>query len=174
MSGTAKTEAENSETEAPTAEKSENGAGARTSPDGAAAQGQPPAIDRVGVLGHAVWLMSQSPMHRHFFMTDIEWLLLPPIVQGQFRLWRKGNLPEGFATWAFVTDEVEARLKEGIKRLAPQEWNAGPNLWLMDLITPFGGQENALADLKKVAFKDRHCKMLRLDPETQKMTLAEI
>ena len=133
-----------------------------------------PGLDRIAVLGHALWLMSHSPLHKYFFVADLEWMLVPPIVQGQFRLWMDKGRPEGFATWAFVSDSVEARLKQGTNRLGPQEWKCGSHLWLIDMVIPFGGQENALKDLHASVFQDRRLKTLRLNPTTKKMELAEV
>lgn len=151
--------------------------GAEPAPGLAAAPGAqpgPPNLDKVGVIGHAVWLMSNSPLHKYFFMGDIEWMLVPPIVQGQFRLWMDKGRPEGFATWAFVSDEVETRLMQGMNRLAPNEWKCGPHLWLLDMVTPFGGQENAVKDLHAAVFQDRKIRTMRLNPETKRMEMTEI
>lgn len=38
------------------------------------------------VLGEIAWLMSQSPAHRQLFIADLEWLIMPPLLLGQFRL----------------------------------------------------------------------------------------
>lgn len=141
-----------------------------------AAQPQPIAgapHDKVAVLGHAVWLMSNSPLHKFFFLADLEWMLVPPVAQQQFRLWMDKGKPEGFATWALVNDEVEARLKAGMKRLAPQEWRCGEHLWLMDLVAPFGGADNALKDLKNV-LQGKTIKTMRMNPQTQQMELVEL
>lgn len=129
--------------------------------------------DKVAVLGHAVWLMSHSPLHKYVFLADLEWMLVPPVAQQQFRLWMGQGKPEAFATWALVDDAVEARLKLGHKRLAPNEWTSGPNLWLMDLVTPFGGIDNALTDLK-AALQGRSIKTLRFNTETQTMEVVEL
>lgn len=127
--------------------------------------------DKVAVLGHAVWLMSHSPLHKYVFLADLEWMLVPPVAQQQFRLWMGQGKPEAFATWALVDDAVEARLKLGHKRLAPNEWTSGPNLWLMDLVTPFGGIDDALTDLK-AALQGRSIKTLRFNTETQTMEVV--
>src|SRR5215472_8804565 len=39
-------------------------------------------------LGHAVWLMMNMPQYRHVFLADLEWLVLPPVMLGQYRLFR--------------------------------------------------------------------------------------
>lgn len=126
--------------------------------------GQRP-LDKISAVGHAVWLMSQSALHKHLFVTDIEWLLLPPIAAGQFRLWRKDNMPLAFASWAFLNEETENRMVEGKGRIGPGAWTSGDRLWLMDLIAPFGGKEEALKELKTVVFPGRTIKSLQPDKD---------
>jgi cytolysin-activating lysine-acyltransferase len=64
---------------------------------------------------------------------------MPPIALKQFRLFAQDNRPVGFAVWAFVSDEVEARLKTSVNRLKPNEWTSGDHCWLIDLVAPMGG-----------------------------------
>lgn len=114
-----------------------------------------PPLDKVQALGHALWLMTQSPAHRHMFIADMEWVLIPPVSLGQFRLWRHGNQPIGFVTWAFVSDEVDERLRNGGVKLKPQDWKSGEKVWLVDVIMPLGGREEGLKELKEKVFPDR-------------------
>jgi cytolysin-activating lysine-acyltransferase len=155
-------------------------------PGGQTAQITP---DLSAILGQAAWVMMQSRAHRHLFVGDMEWLLLPPIAHRQFRLWRRNNMPVAYASWALLSDEVEARLMEslGIKadiqpdgtaateaevtslptfaapylRLAPGDWQSGDNLWLIDLVCPFGGTGEAAQQLRVQTFKSRAVKTVR-------------
>jgi len=56
-----------------------------------------PAPD--AVLGQVVWLMMNMPQYRHVFLADLEWMVLPPILLSQYRLFRAGDrvvlLPPG-------------------------------------------------------------------------------
>lgn len=122
-------------------------------------------LDKISAMGHAVWLMTQSAPHKHLFITDLEWLLMPAIAAGQFRLWRKDNLPLAFASWAFLNEETEKRMIAGNQRLGPGAWTSGDRLWLMDLIAPFGGKEEALKELKEKVFPGRTIKSLQPDAE---------
>jgi len=85
-----------------------------------------------------------------FSVADRERRIMPPVALGQFRLWREGRMPVGFATWAYVNDHVAARLERGEKRLAPGEWKCGDKPVLIDLIAPFGGAEEAMKELERV------------------------
>jgi cytolysin-activating lysine-acyltransferase len=113
------------------------------------------------VLGHVVWLMMNMPQYRHVFLTDLEWMVLPPIMLGQYRLFRAENRVVAFAAWAYLSEAVEARLQTANPRLAPSEWKSGDRLWLVDLHAPFGHQELALKELRETALKDRTFKMHR-------------
>src|SRR5882757_3865706 len=63
------------------------------------------------VLGEIVWLMSQSPLHKQFFISDLEWFVMTPILLQQFRLFYDKDKPIGVTFWATVNKEVEERLK---------------------------------------------------------------
>ena len=106
------------------------------------------------VLGEIVWLMSQSQAHKHQFIADLEWMVMPPVLLSQFRLFhgpasaqpgalppetgtsgpaavggavaggRNEQRPIGVAFWAMVDAETEARLIAGGARLRPQDWRS--------------------------------------------------
>jgi cytolysin-activating lysine-acyltransferase len=77
---------------------------------------------RVTAIGHAIWLMSRSPLHKHLMVTDIEWLLMPPIMLNQFHMWQDQGRPHGFASWAYFGEEQEERIAgKGIRRLMPTD-----------------------------------------------------
>jgi cytolysin-activating lysine-acyltransferase len=121
--------------------------------------------NRLTAIGHAMWLMARSPMHRHLMITDMDWLVSPPIMLGQFRLWQSNGKPIGFASWAFMNDEAEDRItKKGIRRLMPTDWKCGEALWLIDFVAPFGGQEAMLKELREKSLPGQKMKMLQAAP----------
>src|SRR6516225_1359244 len=81
-----------------------------------------PASD--AVLGQVVWLMMNMPQYRHVFLADLEWMVLPPILLKQYRLFRAGDHVVAFAAWAYLSEEAEARLQGPNPRLAPAEWKS--------------------------------------------------
>lgn len=101
----------------------------------------------VNPLAAALTLMLASPQHRHLFLADLEWRLLPAIAAGQFRLITKDNRPLAFVTWAFLSDEIRERLKtamtqpggaaSGAGRLKPEEWRSGKHHVIVDFVSPF-------------------------------------
>lgn len=114
-------------------------------------------------LGEATWLLLASPAHRHLFLSDFEWCLIPALRSRQFCVFRKDGEPAGLALWAHVSETVDQRLAAAPGRLAPNEWMSGDILWLIDLVAPFGGQEEMLEKLATGLFKGRGYKVWKAD-----------
>jgi cytolysin-activating lysine-acyltransferase len=92
------------------------------------------------VLGEIAWLMDQSPRHSDMPVDDLEWLLAPPVMYGQFRVFYRGGVPTGVVLWAQVDDVVAKRIDAGVKRLTTAEWQSGSNLRIIEVVAPFGGE----------------------------------
>lgn len=116
------------------------------------------------VLGEITWLMSQSPLHRQLFISDLEWFAMPAILLEQFRIWNGPDAPAAVALWATVSPETEARLEAGASKLRPDEWQNGDRPWLIDLVAPFGAVDEILADLWTSVFDGKTFKFHRVDP----------
>jgi hemolysin-activating ACP:hemolysin acyltransferase len=115
-------------------------------------------------VGDMVVVLSRSPAHKHYFLADIEWMVLPAIAAGQFYIVdvihkeRGVRVPVAAVTWAFVSQEVDARLREGAgqrARLRPDEWKSGDVGWLIDAVGNGNGLDSALQWLKAGPFKER-------------------
>jgi hemolysin-activating ACP:hemolysin acyltransferase len=94
-------------------------------------------------LGEIVSVLLRAPAHRHLFLADLEWLVLPALATGQFALAEARHEESGLAApvavmlWATVSAEVDARLTANVDkpvRLKPDEWAAGPNAWLVEAV----------------------------------------
>ena len=108
------------------------------------------------VLGEMVWLLTQSAQHKQaFFLGDLEWMAMPPILLQQFRMFYAKDRPLGAILWAYVNDEVEHRLISGNARMRPQDWKSGDKLWVVEVVAPFGGTDEMLKDLKAKVFPER-------------------
>jgi hypothetical protein len=47
------------------------------------------------VLGEITWLMTQSAGHKSFFIGDLEWMVMTPILMQQFRMFYEKDKPIG-------------------------------------------------------------------------------
>jgi len=122
------------------------------------------ALAKLPVLGPALWLYARDPMKKYLFMGDIDWVLLPPVVLDQCRLYTKDELPCAFFTWARVNDQIDARLRTAHAKLAPHEWNCGNHIWIIDAVAPFGQLEDTLTELRDTLFPGQKVSALLPDP----------
>ncbi len=115
-----------------------------------------------------VSLMMHSPTHKDLHLSDLPWLIVPPLLAEQIAIVeaiREGEglpSPYGVALWARVSPEVDRRLSEdknGSVRLAPNEWQSGDILWIIDtfgypqIVVPF------LEEFVAIHFPGQHPKM---------------
>lgn len=140
----------------------------------AKAPGASEMTDKLGAFGEAVWLMSQMPSHKHMFLSDLEWLIQPPISHQQIRLFREKGLPVAFVTWALLDEEVEQRVIGGNIRLKPGDWKSGDRPWIMDIVCPFGGVQKVLDEVKKTVFPNRTVKTVAPSPDGKGTRVVEM
>lgn len=110
------------------------------------------ALKKLPILGPAMWLYARDDQKKYTFIAEQDWLLLPPIILDQCKLYTRDEIPWAFCTWANVSDEIDARLKSTTPKIAPHEWQSGTHLWLIDITAPFGDRDALIADLQKTDF----------------------
>ncbi|WP_170912713.1 toxin-activating lysine-acyltransferase [Xanthomonas axonopodis] len=107
-------------------------------------------------VGTATSLMLQTKEYPHFALACVKVWLYPPILMKQIRFFYdyRGQ-PIGYATWAFLSDDVVDRLKNDPRFiLHDSEWNEGSNVWVMDFVAISGYSRNLVAKLAEVEFLD--------------------
>lgn len=125
------------------------------------------------VLGEIVWLLSQSPRHRNnLLISDLEWMVMPAILNGQFRIFKAKDKPVAVAIWAFVSDEVQKRLELGGGKLRTDEWRSGPHAWLLELVAPFGHPDKILQELLQTVLAEYTVKCHQTGPDGQRHTVT--
>ncbi|HKX79907.1 MAG TPA: toxin-activating lysine-acyltransferase [Novosphingobium sp.] len=147
----------------------------------ASAASTPPTVSHM--LGEMTWLLTQSPLHRGFSISDIEWLLMPALIHQQFYVFRDGDRPVGLALWAKCNPEAEKKLQGGMiepaNRLTLEEWISGEAIWLVDLIAPFANEQNKhreimIADLISGPLSGKAFKFHQTDPNSGKRSVQEV
>lgn len=121
------------------------------------------------MLGEITWLMTQSPIHKQLFIGDLEWFAMPAVLVEQFRIFYGPNSPAAVAFWAMVSEETEERLKAGAHKLRADEWKGGDRPWLIELVAPFGGQDDILADLSTSVFDGKPFSFHTATPDGQRV-----
>lgn len=132
-----------------------------------------PSTIQAQVLADVVALMAASAPHKHLFLTDLEWLVMPPLMLGQCSLIRREGRPFAFVSWAFLGPEVAARMTQPQLRLRPTDWKSGDEAWIIDVVAPFGGAEVALKEVKARSFADRKVKALQPAPDGKGLAVVE-
>jgi len=124
---------------------------------------------------------------RTLTIAELEWLVLPPIMLGQFALAHapmdrsaaKGEkvkaqqngaalVPVAVALWARVSPGIDRALSESLEKpikLQANDWSSGDNLWLLALAGDQRAFPKFLAELGKKDFRDRQVKMRKRTPE---------
>lgn len=59
-------------------------------------------------------------------------------------IFRDGDRPRAAITWAFLSDDAEARFLAA-KPLEPKDWRSGTRMWVMDMISTFDNAGGAKA-----------------------------
>jgi hemolysin-activating ACP:hemolysin acyltransferase len=80
--------------------------------------------------------------------------------------------PIAVATWAFVSEEVDARITSDLSRrirLRPDEWKSGDIVWIVDLVGAPVGVANAVQWLKAGPFKERGARIVVRDASGAKL-----
>lgn len=139
------------------------------------------------LLGEIVWLMTQAPIYKQLKIGDLEWLVMPPLLLKQFKLfYDEANKPIGLALWGYLNEAGQEKLiKHG--RIEPQDWANGAHIssasglvpasggtpWLIELIAPFHTEsakhrDFILSDLMSTVFANRQLNLIHLNPTSGK------
>ena len=86
-----------------------------------------------------IGVLMRSEHYKHYTLGDLEWLVVPPMLAGQYRIGEAkpkdgGSIPVAVVLWARVSADVDKRLEQIGRapiRLRPDEWTSGDILWLV-------------------------------------------
>lgn len=116
-----------------------------------------PAVTRQATqLGYYVLLHRQSHPSTPLDPGHLSRCVLPAIRQKRIAFYFDAfNQVAGCVIWAFVADDVRERLfRYGKFHLHESEWNEGEDLWIVELMAPFGHLKYMLRDLYETRFKE--------------------
>lgn len=135
---------------------------------------EPPS--QLGVsFAQIVAVLMRDAYYKNLKIADLEPLVLPPVMAGQFKLahgtrrsdgskeeQRSMAFPVGVALWARVSPAVDKALSENLDRqvwLRTPEWTSGDILWLMAVAGHARTMPAFLNQLAETTFKDQRVKM---------------
>ena len=123
-------------------------------------------------FGEITTLLMRAPGYKHYTLSDLEWLVIPPLLANQFTLAEARSketglsAPVGIALWARVSEETDARLSASLEtpvKLRPDEWQGGDILWLIDAVGPPKIVQALLQRLRTQDFKGKSFKLRARD-----------
>lgn len=109
-------------------------------------------LAKIPLLGPVTWLMLQQAATRHTLLSELEWRVLPALMLDQAKLYLKNQAPVAFVSWARLNDAAAQRYRAAPHQLAMTDWTSGDQVWLIDVMTPFGGAQDVLKDLRENVF----------------------
>ena len=128
-----------------------------------------PAQNRFQLLGEITALCMNSKLHSRYRINDITNNILPPLDLGQFRIYKKGDIPIALLTWAYLDEETENKYSNEQYDLKLNDWNKGDRLWFIDFILTADVIKDIEHDMKYNLFPNQMGKALRAD-ETGRIT----
>jgi cytolysin-activating lysine-acyltransferase len=133
-----------------------------------------------------VAVLMRDPGFRNLKIADLEWLVLPPVMAGQFRLAHATTqsattqpaagqeqlggtfVPVAVALWARVSPQIDKGLSENLDRavrLRASEWTSGDNIWLMAAAGHPRAVPEFLKQLQENEFKGKQVKLRARGPD---------
>lgn len=126
-------------------------------------------------FSNAVAVLMRDTTFRNFKLADLEWLVLPPIMAGQFKLGHAqadqdsaSQRPDGMlapvalTVWARVSPAIDKTLSESHDEklwLRANEWASGDNIWIMAVAGDPRAIPTFLKQLMATEFKDQRVRM---------------
>lgn len=129
-------------------------------------------MGKIPVLGAVCWLMMQQPGARHTLLSEMDWRVMPPLVLEQAKLYMRDSAPIAYVSWAKLSDATAQRYLEAPHHLTAADWKSGEQVWIIDLIAPFGGTAEVMKELRETVFVGRAIHQLMPDADGQAKTLT--
>jgi hemolysin-activating ACP:hemolysin acyltransferase len=113
-------------------------------------------------LTQIIGVLMRSQHFRQYTLGDLDWLVIPPVLAGQFRIGEvktkkdDATIPVAVLLWAKVSPEVDERLTKSdspVIRLSPEEWTSGDILWLTHAAGEPRFVRHLLKQISETAFK---------------------
>ena len=108
-------------------------------------------------VGYATELLLRTS-RRSFSLSSIEYWVLPAIALRQIKFFFdvRGS-PIAYIMWAFLSSEVSNRMeRDDVNVLHLSEWNEGLDLWVLDLVAPYGHARAVTTFARHQLFKDHY------------------
>lgn len=129
-------------------------------------------------FANVIAVLMRDPNFRNVRLADLEWMVIPPVMSGQYQLARAAvptvasaaqdkqkndvMVPVAVVLWASVSAEIDARLSGSLDKpveLRTTEWASGDNIWLMAIAGDPRAIPTFLGQLETREFKGKTVKL---------------
>ncbi|MEJ7686952.1 MAG: toxin-activating lysine-acyltransferase [Variovorax sp.] len=129
-------------------------------------------FDKLPILGPVAWLMMQQAGSRHTLLSELEWRVMPALALDQAKLYLKGTTPIAFVSWARLGEAAAERYCNAPHHLASSDWTSGDQVWLVDILAPFGNAKEVFSDVRENMFAGQVVRQLLPDASTRARVMA--
>ncbi len=119
-------------------------------------------------LGEIATVMMRIPSHRATTLAQIEAMVVPAVVTGQYTIITGNTGPIGFVLWASVSAEVDQRLASDANasfQLRSQDWTSGDQIWLIEAIGEHRAMDVMMQGLRERAWAGKTVKLWAKAPD---------
>ena len=104
----------------------------------------------MNILADVIELMTESPLHSKWYVSDIQRLIVPPISLGQYVYGYEEGRLVGFATFCFMDQSSLDSFLNGTRKVQAEDFCSGDIPVLMDVIAPFGHGAKVALEVRKI------------------------
>ena len=122
-----------------------------------------PYLQKNQLFGEILSLLMSSKLHQKYRVLDIMNNILPAINLDQFKLYKKGDVPVAFISWANLDEATEKKYINKQYDIQIEDWNKGDKLWFIDFICYGVDIKEIENDLKNNIFPSKIVRALRAD-----------
>ncbi|WP_371170802.1 toxin-activating lysine-acyltransferase [Aliiroseovarius sp. 2305UL8-7] len=113
-----------------------------------------PNDDILRVFGEVAFLSFYSDLYGKWSARAIAKAFEPPVYLKQFNVYRANNVPRGLVTWGMLNDDAEQKHISGSGLDTFEEWRSGSQLWIMDIMAPWGHGKEIIENIKSTIQAD--------------------
>lgn len=127
-----------------------------------------PNEDVLRVFGELAFLAFYSDLYGSWSARAIAKAFEPPIYLKQFNIYRARDVPRGLVTWAKLDAAAEEKHLSGNGLDSFDEWRSGDQLWIMDIMAPWGHGGEIIENIKST-IQENSVKTLRIHKGQKKV-----
>lgn len=102
------------------------------------------------ILGGIVWLSKRSDLYLNYPIGHLLQRVVPSIELDQYRYYSDDNdVPMGFVNWALLDEQSLQTACSGDLVFEDYHWQSGENIFITELIAPFGHCRQIVRDLRQ-------------------------